>query len=485
VSWSSYQNLLSRLRGVRLQKEHGRALCPVHQTGPIEDHPRGSLGLKITENDTLALYCHLGCAFEEIKLALGVRTLSELDQAPPTHTSRASYRRSPTPEHSPPPHREQRARTMSTTEALAPHFGTPQATAAAIQQATSQGNGPVSQPVATYIYRDEQSKELFKVERFTPKRFAQSKHVGKDAVGRSVWQSGVTGVRRVLYRLPELAQEVGRVAFVVEGEKAVDYVRHTHGLSATCWPGGTDSWNEEFAESLVGRHVVVIADHDPVGATVAAKIAESLRGKALSVKVLFELPGCEPTDGLDDWLQLRGGTKEQLRDIVKAADYWVAPAGHKYPTPPPDNTPPDNTPAEPEPQHAAESTGKPELDAIVDRLMGDSTGQAAVGQEAVRQALEAAGLKAGQQAGQSQSHAPLNENTQGTSGTSGTSASADNSNARTPDMTAPYTGLHSSTLDALVAAESLGPGQWLIYARSLLNDLEGVLAKQIRDRIGQ
>jgi hypothetical protein len=464
VSWTRYQNLLSRLRGVRLQKDHGRALCPVHQTGPIKEHPRGSLGLKLTDNDNLALYCHLGCDFEEIKLALGVSSLAELDREPLIGSSRAVNPRSPSPEHLPPIHREERTRTMSTTEATLPQSGTPQATPEAIRQAIdTPGHSPpnASNLEATYIYRDEAGQELFKVERLKPKGFRQSKFVGKDAAGRSVWGSGVAGVRRVLYRLPELTQEVGRVAFVVEGEKAVDYLRKEHELSATCWPGGTDSWNDEFAESLVGRHVVVIADHDPVGATVAAKIAESLRHKALSVKVLFELPGCEPTDGLDDWLQLRGGTKDTLKGLVKQADYWVAPVGHKYPTPPP-----DNTPAEPEhaAEHAAESTGKPELDAIVDRLMGNNPHQ---------------------QAGQSQSHAPLTESAKGTSGTSGTSARVDNSNARTPDMTAPYTGLHSSTVDALVAAESLGPGQWLIYARSLLNDLEGVLAKQIRDRVGQ
>src|SRR5206468_3692915 len=85
---------------------------------------------------------------------------------------------------------------------------------------------------AVYSYRDENGKELFQVVRYEPKTFRQRRPDGK---GGYTWK--LDGVRRVLYRLPELISELKekppgeRSVYVAEGEKDVDALRD-RGLTA-------------------------------------------------------------------------------------------------------------------------------------------------------------------------------------------------------------------------------------------------------------
>src|SRR6266581_3034452 len=80
--------------------------------------------------------------------------------------------------------------------------------------------------VAAYAYVDESNQLLYQVVRFDPKSFGQRRPDGK---GGWVWN--IEGVRRVLYRLPEVltAHEI----FVVEGEKDADNLSGL-GVSETC-----------------------------------------------------------------------------------------------------------------------------------------------------------------------------------------------------------------------------------------------------------
>ncbi len=155
--------------------------------------------------------------------------------------------------------------------------------------------------VAEYEYRSESGELLYQIVRYEPKDFRQRRPDGKGG-----WTWKLDGVRRVLYRLSEVlaAHEV----LVCEGEKDCDTARKL-GLVATCNPGGAGQWREEYSEPLSGKHVAIIADADESGRRHAQQVAQSLHGKAVSVKVL-ELPSAKD---LSEWVE-RGGTRETLLD---------------------------------------------------------------------------------------------------------------------------------------------------------------------------
>ncbi len=166
---------------------------------------------------------------------------------------------------------------------------------------------------ATYRYCDEDGRLLLEAVRFLPKRFLQRR---PDGTGGWAWD--VKGVRRVLYRLPELiAADPAEPVFIVEGEKDVESVRAL-GLVATCNPMGALKWHSvarDAANVLRGRQVVIIPDADFEGKAHAAQVARALRGAAGSVRML-ELPGA----GKDatDWIA-GGGTREELLHLAMSA----------------------------------------------------------------------------------------------------------------------------------------------------------------------
>ena len=68
-----------------------------------------------------------------------------------------------------------------------------------------------------YEYQDEQGGLLYQVVRYAPKDFRQRR------LGDGNWEWSLNGVRRVLYRFPELlSAKKSRLVFVVEGEKDAD-----------------------------------------------------------------------------------------------------------------------------------------------------------------------------------------------------------------------------------------------------------------------
>jgi predicted P-loop ATPase len=164
--------------------------------------------------------------------------------------------------------------------------------------------------VATYPYHDESGTHLFDVVRFDPKGFAQRHADGK-------WS--MDGVRRVLYRLPEVLKATD--VLVVEGEKDVDNLREI-GLTATCNPGGAGKWRDEYSAFLSGRNVTIIPDNDDVGRKHAESVAASLHGRAATVRVLRLDQGKD----VSDWLAA-GGNVEQLRAMIEGAPEYRPAAG--------------------------------------------------------------------------------------------------------------------------------------------------------------
>ena len=172
------------------------------------------------------------------------------------------------------------------------------------------GNGRVIE--ATYDYWDEDRNLQFQVIRYNPKDFRQRR-----PHGAGKWIYNLEGVRRVLYRLPELlAADPALPVFLVEGEKDVDRLV-AGGLVATCSPMGAGKWRQEYANSLVGRHVVIIPDNDQQGRSHAQAEAKSLAGVASSVKMLT-LSGLPDKGDVSDWLDA-GHTIEELKALAESA----------------------------------------------------------------------------------------------------------------------------------------------------------------------
>jgi len=191
------------------------------------------------------------------------------------------------------------------------------------EKARPSGNGaPRGRIVATYPYTNEKGELLFEVCRFAPKDFRQRR---PDPTAPGGWNWSVKGVRRVLYRLPEVlaAVETGRPIYVVEGEKDVAALVHA-GFEATTCPAGAGKWRSEYSDALAGAEVVVLPDADTPGRKHAAQVAQALYGVARSVRVC-ELPGelnGRPVKDVSDWFAA-GGTPEQLRAMADAAPEWT------------------------------------------------------------------------------------------------------------------------------------------------------------------
>jgi hypothetical protein len=191
---------------------------------------------------------------------------------------------------------------------------------------TDRHNGKI---VATYDYRDESGRLLFQVVRLEPKDFRQR---CPDGAGGWIWKT--RGVRKVLYRLPELlAAPADEKVFIVEGEKDVNRLVELRFI-ATCNPGGVaknragerpgrSKWLPGFNPPLSSRHVVIIPDNDEARAAHAEVIAHELVSIASSVRRI-SLPGLLPKGDVSDWLDA-GGTREELERLAAAAQPYKTP----------------------------------------------------------------------------------------------------------------------------------------------------------------
>jgi hypothetical protein len=167
--------------------------------------------------------------------------------------------------------------------------------------------------VATYDYHDANGEVLFQVCRLDPKDFRQRK-----PDGRGGWEWGAKGVPLVPYRLPELIDDLAasRRVFIVEGEKAVDYLR-AQGIPATTNPMGAKKWRTETSEWFTEAEVVIVRDNDKAGREHGDLVAESLKGVASSILILD--PPVKEKGGLDDWLA--ANSVEALEGMLKANAY--------------------------------------------------------------------------------------------------------------------------------------------------------------------
>lgn len=183
---------------------------------------------------------------------------------------------------------------------------------------------------ATYDYTDEHGMLQFQCVRYVPKDFRQRR---PDPTKPGTWIWNLNGVRKVIYRLPEVLAAIAsrRTVFVAEGEKDCDDLAKA-GFVATCNPMGASKsqddnkskWLPEHTEYLRGAaRVVVIADKDEAGRAHAAVVAKRARAVAASVR-LIELRDRDDKTVKDaaDWFGA-DGTADELRALVEAASEFV------------------------------------------------------------------------------------------------------------------------------------------------------------------
>jgi 5S rRNA maturation endonuclease (ribonuclease M5) len=174
--------------------------------------------------------------------------------------------------------------------------------------------GGRSQVEATYDYVDEDGRLLFQSVRYhSPKRFKQRR---PDGAGGWIWD--LKGVRRVLYRLPQVLEAVaaGETIYIVEGEKDVRAIERA-GAVATCNPMGAGKWRDEFSEVLINARVVIVADRDREGYEHVSQVAKSLEYRAITTTIVKAAAGKDVSDHL--------AAGHSLTELVPVSD-----AGGRY-----------------------------------------------------------------------------------------------------------------------------------------------------------
>lgn len=176
-------------------------------------------------------------------------------------------------------------------------------------------DGPASH---CYPYQDEEGTLLFEVLRIPKeggkKTFRQRQ---PDPTAARGYKWSMEGVRRILYRLPEVLEGIrnGMVVYLVEGEKDVETLRR-YGFIATTSPMGAGKWNDSYSELLSGARVIIIADADKTGREHARTVRESLIRHNCVVSI------CEARDGSKDITDhiANGGTTDTLIETVPAEE---------------------------------------------------------------------------------------------------------------------------------------------------------------------
>jgi hypothetical protein len=173
--------------------------------------------------------------------------------------------------------------------------------------------------IASYNYENEAGETVFQVLRYHPKDFRQ-----RQADGKGGWIDNMNGVKRILYRLPEISRDVkrGLPIIVCAGEKDV-LAMVERGYSATTNAGGENSkWETGYSEALRGASVVIIADKDKTGREHAPKVAKALQGIAATVRVI-EVPDVNGKQTKDphDFFEA-GGDAAKLQEVIDAAPEW-------------------------------------------------------------------------------------------------------------------------------------------------------------------
>lgn len=145
---------------------------------------------------------------------------------------------------------------------------------------------PKQDIVARYHYRDEDGELLYSTLRLEPGRNGRDKEFRqRRPCPERRWVWNLDGVRRVLYRLPELtALPLGEPVVVVGGEKDADTLHELGVCATTNVCGERAEWLESYSAVLSGRDVVVVQDNDGAGRRHCDEVCGSLMRHARSLR---------------------------------------------------------------------------------------------------------------------------------------------------------------------------------------------------------
>jgi hypothetical protein len=181
-------------------------------------------------------------------------------------------------------------------------------------------------PVASYDYTDATGKLVFQVVRYAPKTFSFRQPI-EDAAGRISWRNDIKGIRKMLYRLPEVLG--AETVLVTEGEKDADNLRRID-FVATCNPGGAcDSptkWLPAYTECLTGKRVILFPDNDDPGQRHAGFVGNAIRETVKELRLVRVPVGKD----VSDWIAAgadRAAIEKAIANavVLKSADEMKSP----------------------------------------------------------------------------------------------------------------------------------------------------------------
>ena len=271
------EDIARRLGAARKAGDDWSCKCPAH-----EDN-KASLSIKDGQNGKILVHCHAGCHQDDV-----VNQIKLIDMWPTVEKRKYE----------------------------------PPKVVINLVSPSAPGKGTIA---ATYDYVDEHGELLYQAVRYEPKDFRQRRPLPEGG-----WSWSIKGVRRVLYRLPEVLEAVakGEDIFICEGEKDVEAARAI-GLVATCNAMGADNgagnkWMSEFGAIFKGANVIVVPDQDEAGKRHADWVLSTLDGHAKNLGIANPKVGKD----LSDWLA-SGITKD---DIFRATEDYSDHSGEKYST---------------------------------------------------------------------------------------------------------------------------------------------------------
>jgi len=164
-------------------------------------------------------------------------------------------------------------------------------------------------PRLEYVYRDEDGGPLFQVVR-TSYASGKKTFTQEASNGRGGWRRGrgaMDGVRRVLYRLPDLMDAIdeGYTVHLTEGEKDADALNEYFTANrieafATCHPAGAGKWQPAYTEQLARADAVVVwADRDGPGYRCAHQRLSAVLAAGLPVTTVLPVPNHKGADAHD------------------------------------------------------------------------------------------------------------------------------------------------------------------------------------------